>query len=186
MPDMNFADDKAVAALAAKDQSALGAIIDRYTAYVGAIVWNIANGRLSRQEAEEIISDVFIALWYNADKVRKGKLKGYLAAIARSKTLNALRGAKFDVSLDDDILELPTDGPENESMKEAEYAALREAVNDMGEPDRTIFIMHYWFYRKTSEISAQLGLSKSTVESKLWRGREKLRGKLTKGGYFDE
>ena len=186
MPDMNTADDRAVAALVAKDQSALGVIIDKYTAYVGTIVWNIVDGRLSRPEAEEIISDVFIALWYNADKVQEGKLKGYLAAIARSKALNALRKAKTDVSLDDDILELPTDGPEDESVKDAEYAALRYAVDDMGEPDRTIFIMHYWFYRKTSEIAAALELSKSTVESKLWRGREKLRHKLTEGGYFDE
>ena len=186
MPDINTVDDRAVAALAAKDQSALGAIIDRYTAYVGTIVWNIAEGRLSRSEAEEIISDVFIALWYNADKVQKGKLKSYLAAIARRKALNALRGAKYDVSLDDDVLELPTDGPETESMKEAEYEALRYAVDDMGEPDRTVFIMHYWFCRKTSEIAAELGLSKSTVESKLWRGREKLRHRLTEGGYFDD
>ena len=185
MPDMNLVDDKAIAALVRKDQAALGEIIDKYTAYVGTIVWNIVGGKLSKPEAEEIISDVFIALWYNADKVQEGKLKSYLAVIARRKALNTLRSAKFDVSLDDDILELPTDGPEDESVKASDYTALRYAVDDMGEPDRTIFIMHYWFYRKTSEISAALGLSKSTVESKLWRGREKLRHKLTEEGYFN-
>ena len=186
MPDINTADDNAVTALVMKDQAALSAIIDKYTAYVGTIVWNIVSGKLSKTEAEEIISDVFIALWYNADKVQKGKLKGYLAVIARRKALNALRSAKFDVSLDDDILTLPTDGPEDGSVKEAEYTALRGAVDDMDEPDRTIFVMHYWFYRKTAEIAAALGLSKSTVESKLWRGREKLRRKLAEGGYCDE
>lgn len=186
MPDMNKVDDKAVSAMVMKDQAALGAIIDKYTAYVGTIVWNIVGGKLSKPEAEEIISDVFIALWYNADKVREGKLKSYLAVIARRKALNALRSAKYDVSLDDDILELPADGPEDESVKESEYTALRSAVDDMGEPDRTIFIKYYWFYRKTSEIAAALGLSKSTVESRLWRGREKLRHKLTEGGYINE
>lgn len=186
MPDMDKVDDKAVSAMVMKDQAALGAIIDKYTAYVGTIVWNIVGGKLSKPEAEEIISDVFIALWYNADKVREGKLKSYLAVIARRKALNALRSAKYDVSLDDDILELPADGPEDESVKESEYTALRNAVDDMGEPDRTIFIKYYWFYRKTSEIAAALGLSKSTVESRLWRGREKLRHKLTEGGYINE
>lgn len=186
MPDINTADDKAVAALIEKDQAALGAVIDKYTAYVGTVVWNIVEGRLGKPEAEEIISDVFLALWNNADKVQAGKLKSYLAVIARRKALNALRNAKFDVSLDDDVLELPTEGPEDETVREAEYAALRDAVNEMGEPDRTVFVMHYWFCRKTAEIALALGLSKSTVESKLWRGREKLRLKLTKGGYFDE
>ena len=184
MPSIQTIDDALVEAVRNGDQSALGHIIERYTAYVGTVVWNIVRGKLTRADAEEIISDTFCALWYNAGRVREGKLKSYLSAIARRRALNALRGARQDAPLEDDVIQLPIDGPEDESIRQEEYAALRKMVDALPEPDRTIFIQHYFYYQKTSEIAKALGINVSTVQSKLWRGRERLRRELTEGGCF--
>lgn len=184
MPNIAEIDDRLIEAMRSGDQAALGRIIDRYTAYVGTIVWNIVRNALSRADAEEIISDVFIALWYNADKVREGKLKSYLSAIARRRALNALRGVKRETPLEDDEVQRPLAAPEDEAIRQEEYAALRRTVNELPEPDRTIFIRYYYFYQKTAEIAAALGINVNTVQMKLWRGRERLRRELEKGGYF--
>ena len=43
-------------------EEALETLIETYTGYVGTVVWNIVCGTLSRGDAEEIISDVFLSL----------------------------------------------------------------------------------------------------------------------------
>ena len=184
MPKVVQLDDGLIRAMQNGDESALSIVIDRYTAYVGTIVWNIVSGKLNEADAKEIVSEVFYTLWKNSAKIRLGKMKAYLSSIARSKALDALKRAKTDLSLDDDFVELSISGPESDVVKAEEYAALKRALDRLPEPDHTIFIRHYYFYQKTGEIAESLGLNVNTVQSKLRRGREILRRELEKGGYF--
>ena len=45
----------------AGDSSGLETLMDAYTPYVSAVVWNILRGALSPEDAEEVVSDVFLA-----------------------------------------------------------------------------------------------------------------------------
>jgi len=185
MPNVIQTDDRLIEAMQAGDESALGAVIDKYTAYVGTIVWNIVSGRLQEADAKEILSDVFYTLWINRAKLRQGKLKAYLSRIARSKALDALRKAKQTISLDD-LIGLSLSGPEEDLTRAEEYAALRRALDSLPEPDYTIFVRYYYCYQKTGEIAEKMGLNINTIQSKLRRGREAIRGILAEGGYFIE
>ena len=149
MPKVINLDDRLIEAMQDGDESALGTVIQRYTAYVGAIVWNIVGGRLNEDDTKEIVSDVFYTLWKNSAKVRKGKLKAYLSSISRTRALDALRRSKQEISIEEDDIEIPVSGPEDEVVHAELYAALREALNALPEPDRTIFIRHYYCYQKT-------------------------------------
>ena len=92
MADKNTTEAALVRAMQRGEETALEAVIEQYTPYVSALVWNIVCGTLDRSDAAALVSDVFYTLWINAKKVQHGKLKGYLCSIARSKALNALRG----------------------------------------------------------------------------------------------
>lgn len=186
MPSIVSADDKLVKDMRDGDQAALGRIIEKYASYVGTIVWNIVQDKLTKADAEEIVSDVFLTLWHSADRVHRGKLKSYISVIARRRAINALRRVKQIDPLEDDELPILAPGPEDEYLRQTEYAALRKTVDALPEPDRTIFIQHYYFYQKTADIAAMLGINVNTVQMKLWRGRERLRKELTEGGYFIE
>lgn len=177
-------EERLLARLRAGDEAALGEIIERYTPYVGAIVWNIVRESLSLEDAQELVSDVFCALWRNAEKARPEALKGYLGSIARHRALNALRHAGRDLPLEDDALQIPVPGPEDETGRRELYAALRRAVDALGEPDRGIFLRHYYLGQNSRVIAEALRLSQNTVTSKLRRGRERLRRELEEGGYF--
>ena len=179
-------DDGLLAGMRSGDESALSAVIDRYAAYVGTVVRNIVGSSLNESDAKEIVSDVFYVLWKNREKIQNGKLKAYLGRVARSRALDALRRQKQDVMPEDDAIELSIPGPENEVVKAELYAALRSALEAMPEPERTIFIRHYYYYQKTKVIADALGLNVKTVQTKLCRGRETLRRVLTEGGYFIE
>ena len=124
------------------DEDALCRLIEDYTAYVGAIVWNIVKGKLDMSDAKAIVSESFYVLWCNADKARPEKLRAYLGSIARSRALNALRRAGREVSLEEDGLLLVSPGPEDEALRQTGYEALRRSLDAMPEPDRTIFIRH--------------------------------------------
>ena len=184
MPKGISFDDGIIAAMQGGDESALGIVIDRYTAYVGTIVWNIVGGKMNEADAKEIISETFYTLWKNRSKIQQGKLKPYLSSIARSRSLNSLKHANWDVALDYDLIQSIISGPEDDAIKKEEYAALRKALDSLPEPDRIIFIRHYYSYQTTSEIAEKMKLNIKTVQSKLLRGREALRKELTKGGYF--
>ncbi len=186
MPNVIDPDDRLIDAMQDGDESALGTVIQRYTAYVGTIVWNIVGSRLSEDDAKEIVSDVFYTLWKNSAKVRRGKLKAYLSSISRSHALDALRRSKQETSIEEDEIEIPVSGPEDDFLHAELYAVLQEALNALPEPDRTIFIRHYYYYQKTNVIAEQLGMNTKTVQTKLCRGRETLRRVLTEGGYFIE
>ena len=186
MPKVVNLDDRLIEAMQDGDESALGTVIQRYTAYVGTIVWNIVGSKLNEDDTKEIVSDVFYTLWKNSARIKKGKLKAYLSSISRNRALDALRRSKREASIEEDEVEIPVSGPEDELVHAEMYAALQAALNALPEPDRTIFIRHYYYYQKTSVIAQQLGMNKKTVQTKLFRGRETLRRVLTEGGYFIE
>ena len=184
MLNIVLSDEELLAAMYGGDEGALGSIIDRYTAYVWAIVWNIVRGQLDTTDAKAIVSEVFFTLWKNAARVHPKKLKGYLSRIARSRAIDALRRRKQELPLEDDVIEIPIDGPETETIRQAEYTALRNAVDSMPEPDRSIFIRHYYFYQAVYEIAETMQINVNTVKTKLRRGKELLRRELEEGGYF--
>ena len=166
------------------DESALEAIVDRFTPLVSTIVYNLANGSLSITDMEDLTSDTFITLWYNREKVQPDKLKGYICCIAKNKTKNKLKSIFRHqiVNIDEMDYEdglVVADEIENKIITEV----LREALDIIGEPDKEIIVRHYYYYQSSTEISEKMGMKSETVKSRIKRAREKLKTILTERGY---
>ena len=160
-------------------QKALETVIDRYGSYVKAIAANIIKPPMTDADVEEVVSDVFLSLWSHPGDPGRGSLKGYLAAITRNKARDRLRRFHIEVPLESDCLEVPVE----DSCRQIELAQLKEAVKQMverlEEPDRTILLRYYYFYQKTDEIARDMGMKPATVRTKLARSRQKLKEWLT-------
>jgi len=167
---------------------ALCAIIDGYAPYVTAIVTNILSPQLGAEDIEETVSDVFYALWRTAGKVQTGKLKPYLAAIARNTAKNKLRSLQLALPLEDDAISLPdtAPGPETAALQKELRREARQAVEALPEPDREIVQRYYFLYQSTGDIARDMGLNSSTITTKLSRSRQKLRRHLEERGYTHE
>lgn len=176
-------DDKALARLRRGDEKALVWFLEQYAPYVSAVLAAMLGPGGDR---EELASDVFLALWTSAEKVAPGKVKAWLGAVARNKARDRLRQQRGTLPLEEEILSLTCPGPE-EAAEDRELAGfLREAVLDMEETDRAIFLRHYYLCQTVTAIATALNMNPSTVKARLRRGREKLRRKLREGGYLDE
>ena len=171
----------------AGDSSGLEMLMDAYTPYVSAVVWNILRGALSPEDAEEVVSDVFLAAWNQAAELTPGHVKGWLGAVARNKAKRKLRDCQSALSLEDDAMDIPApDNPSEAAEQSEERRRVREAVDSLPTRDREIFLRHYYYAQTVAEISAETGVNAATVKTVLRRGRVKLKEALTEEGQIYE
>ena len=167
----------------ASDPEGLERLMDRYIPYVSVVVWNILGSAMSSEDAEEVVSDVFLAAWEQSGDLRPGYVKAWLGAVARNKAKTRLRQMGKTLPLEEDILEIPDECTPEGSLETREEAKLvRQAVDSLGEPDREIFLRHYYFAQPVRRISQEMNLNESTVKTKLRRGRAKLKTTLMRWG----
>ena len=68
--------------------------------------------------------------------------------------------------------------PEQVFQRKELRNAVRSCVLGMEEPDREIFLRHYYYHQKTPKIAEEMGMNHSTVRTRLRRGRESLKRTL--------
>lgn len=176
-----------IARLKAGERGALDRVIEQYTPYISVIVHRILSPALPREDIEETIADVFIELWRRADELHGESLKGYLAAIARTKSLNRLRSAKPPADELPENAPAPLPAPDEQILQGEQSELLRDAVERLGAPDRDIFLRYYYEGQAIGVIADALALSPSAVKSRLLRGRRKLQAEfLERGVTFEE
>ena len=169
---------KALRELQKGSQQALEWMIDTYNPYVSTIVYNIIGGRMTQADVEETVSDVFFALWNNAKSIKPNMTKAYLGAVARNRAKNKLREQGMTMELDEAVLTVEADGPERELDRKTRRELVQRAVLSMEQPDREIFLRHYYYGQAVSVIAGALKMTPSAVKSRLARGREKLKASL--------
>ena len=170
-----------VKALARGEQSALEELIEQFTPYVSSVIARILRGR--QADVEELTADVFLAAWDNRNKLKPGKVKGYLGAIARNRAFNLLRADRVSLPLEEDVLLLETDGPDRELDKKETARIVNQALAQLDKPQRELFVRHYYYGQTVQEAALAMGLNQSTAKTWLRRGRETPKTYLRKEGY---
>jgi RNA polymerase sigma-70 factor (ECF subfamily) len=139
------------------------------------------------EDIEEAAADSLVRLWRSIGNFRDDgeySLKSYLYGIARHTALDKRRQLKKHAPLlpiEEAELEDPVDVESYFSRKLSAHI-LHESVNEMSEPDRSIFILRYYYFEKVKDIAARLGLAPKAVENRLYYGKNKLRQSLMERG----
>jgi len=151
----------------------------------------ICKGVLSRiigtshpQDIEECLMTAYYKVWRNIGQFHseRGTLKAWVVQIARNQALDWLRRRGEEViPLEEDIL-----GPdldlEEEAARRINAEIVRQTINGLEEPDRTIFVRRYYYLEKVKTIAKHMQISEKAVEHRLSRGRERLKGELLERG----
>lgn len=172
-----------------REEESLGLLIDRYGAYVAAVIFRVSGGNVRKEDAEELAADVFVAFWKSIGQFDMGQdIKPYLAKIARNKAVSLFRKdsslpEQTSFSLDDDIMVLERDTTDQLVIRREQKEILNEAVAVLRQPDKEIFVRFYFLGEKIDEIASRLEMNQATVKTKLHRSRGKLKEAFEERGY---
>ena len=108
-------------------------------------------------------------------------LRSWLAAVARNRAVDYLRRKKESGPVPDGLPD-PAPGPEEQAERRETEARLRALVEEMEEPDRTLFLRYYYQEEPLDLVCRDLKMHPSTARSRLCRGRRKLREQLDQEG----
>lgn len=164
-------------------------LITLYGGAIGTICRNFLYD-CSENDIEEAISDTFIRFWKKVPDFElneKYSLKSYLYAIARNVARDKRRLLKkADIfSMEELSLDLPSDfSTENEIVRKEHEAILHTCLENMKEPDKSVFLYRYFYGYKIGDIAALLDIPDKKVTNIIFRGKEKLRRDLYERGLF--
>ncbi len=161
-------------------------------------VYNLALRMLNDpQEAEDVLQETFLNAYKALPEFQgRSSLSTWLYRIASNASLMRLRKKRPDtVSVDEPLTLDAGDSvprqlvdwsnlPEDELISNESRHVMDEAVSELPEPLRIVFVLRDLEGLSTAETGEVLGLSEGAVKTRLHRARLKLREKLS--SYFAE
>lgn len=158
-------------------------IVDDYYNYISTIIKNTHT--LSTEDEEEIISDVFLIIWKNKNKLDKNaKFSPYIAGITKKVIYRKYKQLKRNIELVKQEEALVDKFDINYIIEQHEINHLITSnVKKIGQVDYEIFTKFYYEGKKVKQIAKEMNLSVSNVKTKLHRTREKVKKILEIGGF---
>ncbi len=196
-----WADEALWRRLLARDACALEALIARYSREVAYFVRMVLDGVGTAQDAEECVSDVFVAVWEDANSYdpARGAFRTWLTMRAKYVALDRRRQIQRRLALawpgprsfdargawaerglkgtEGQDMALAEDLPELLERRERQEE-LRRALEQLPELDRLVVYLRYFRLASAGEIAARTGLTRRAVDTRLWRARKSLREAL--------
>lgn len=158
------------------DPAALEEAIAVYSGYVMAVLIKILGQNAVQEDRDELLSDVFVALWKSRDLLREdGALKFWLAVVARNAAFQFLRKMRLTQPLEENRLTDEESDIFAATERRERIQSVRQAVGTLSEEDRDIFLRHYFWKQTVLRIAEETGIKESTIKSRLSRGRKKLK-----------
>jgi RNA polymerase sigma factor (sigma-70 family) len=205
MAEETWLDEQAlIQGLRARDPISLEALINQYSRELFYFARLILAGAGSAQDAEECLSDLFIAVWQEFESFdpARGSLRTWLTMRTKYIALDCRRlllrqqfaglptvPLEYTLVLDqrppDTIkhrqavqMQPMTVGVDVLLEQQERREELGRALERLPEFDRLIVYLRYFQFAGIREIAARTGLTKHAIEARLWRARKVLRQAL--------
>lgn len=185
-------DRELLAVLRAQPEEGLWELTRKYGALINAVVRRILP--YDEQDAEECAADVLVRIWRDSANItlQNDTMRGFVIWAARSMAIDRYRSLKrrrqHTADVEDEQLEL-TAAPHStagQAEQEDAMARVERIIRDMPPPDDEIFTRRFLLCESVPRIAERLGLHVKAVESRIQRGKKKLREQLIREGVTPE
>lgn len=174
--------------LFARSEEAIAALAVRFGLRLQAMAMHILH---SARDAEECVSDTYLAVWNAIPPEEPKPLAPYVYRIGRNTALKRLRSntaQKRDSGYDLSLEELSDCIPDRSLDKALDAQILAQAINGFlgtqSKENRVIFLRRYWFGDSVPDIAEELRLRPGTVSTRLSRIRTALKQYLQQEGIY--
>lgn len=167
--------------MAARDADALDSFYSRHNRLAFTLIFRIVG---SRDDAEDVLVDVFWQVWQQAARydVSRGKPVAWLLTIARTRAIDSVRAhgrraANSDPVEDHAELSQPQGDADAFVLADTQHA-VREALQTLPEQQRILLEMAYFEGMTHTEIASSLNQPLGTVKDRIRNGMMHLRKRL--------
>ena len=132
--------------------------------------------------AEEVVSDVFVWIWTNREKLSSvDSPDTYLYVSVKNRCLNTLRSKTHTVSIEEqvDMEQTEQENPHEELEHRELYQKLNRLINQLPEQQRQVFRMIKENGLSAKECAQILNLSVRTVETHVYKAVKQLEKEIT-------
>ncbi len=181
--DQRLSDEQLMQQLAGGDGEALAILHRRYATRIFAF----AAHTLDRSAAEDIVQEVFLAVWRHAGTYdpRRGAFRPWLYQIAHYRILNELRSRNHRPIVESDatradLSKMPSPAPEpsEAAWREVQQAGVRAALDGLPARQREALNLAFFDELSHQEVAAKLQLPLGTAKTRIRSGLRSLRGTL--------
>lgn len=164
-PESNVEDSDLLAQLQKGDQAAMATLYDRYSKLVYSVALRVMR---DPPAAEDVLQEIFMQVWRSPDSfvATKGSLGGWLAVVARNRSIDVLRRRRPSDSVDD----LPLASPFNladEAERNYMMERARTAIDALPHEQRKTLEMAFFDGMTHSEIAESTGSPLGTVKTRI-------------------
>lgn len=180
MPGPELEDAVLLGRTARGDAAAFGSLFDRHSGLVLGLLVRML-GR--RAEAEELLQEVFLQVWREADRYRPeaASPRGWLLMIARSRAIDRLRFESRKKRSDGGDAQPPAEAaadPRDVLELREQSESLRAALMALTPDERQAIETTFFAGLTHAEAAARLNQPLGTIKSRIRSGLQKLRDKL--------
>ena len=155
-----------------------------YKLYAGRLLSYCAHYTKSREDAEEIVQDVFVALWNSRETIRQEEtLHSLLFTISKHRVINAYRST-LNSPVYEDYVDYQNELSADEDYDRMEYEQyvkiVKGAIRRLPPTQQRVIALSRFSQLSNKEIAERLSISEQTVKNQLSVGLKALRELLTK------
>ena len=181
----NFTDTELAVLLKESDHKAYAVIYDRYKFLLYAHAYKKLQ---DREEARDVVQEVFITLWNKRDSViAQSNLAGYLYTVLRNTILNLFARKEVRTRYTDSMAAHFTYdySPTDHGIRSQQLATLIDReISALPARMQEVFVLSRKGHLNRKEISLQLGISEATVDRQIANALRILRARLTVVAYL--
>ena len=161
-----------------RDETAFAALVERH----GPMVLRVCRSRLGdRHDAEDAFQATFLVLAQKAPSIRTSEaVAGWLLGVACRVSAKARSAARRRMLAEKKIEPRPDAIAEETRLQP--WAELYEELERLPEKYRLVLVLCHMEGLTYEQAAMRLGCPIRTVQSRLIRGRERLRGRLVRRG----
>ena len=167
------------------DEEAFRKIVEHFQKYIFTICYNITQ---NKYEAENLTQDTFLQIYRKKDIIMCDKsFKSWIGRVAVNKSIDWKRknSISSNVFNDNVILEFEEkESLEDKILKKEKISYINKVIDKIPERYRVVVKKYYFMNKTYQEISMEENISIRTVESRLYRGKKKIK-KIWKEGSLD-
>lgn len=182
-------DQRIVQLYFARNEDAIVQTDRKYGRYCYCIAHNILE---NREDAEESVSDTYLAAWNTIPPTCPDILSVFLGKLTRNFSITRWRersavkrgGGELPIALEE--LGECVAGMEDVELEYERREIIRAYIaflDALPVTERRVFLCRYWYVESVESIAEKFGFSQSKVKTMLHRTRAKLRKQLAEEGY---